>query len=360
MPGEDEIVTLEDEATVEVEIDSPVEPTVDAAVPEPEGQPAEVEVEQPKKRERVRLKDVQSAAEEAANALTTALNEEKRRREAAEATAHAERQRAEQASRELLETQAARKAALEQVAARELSIITAGIGAAQQQLDTLQDQLTRQYEAGEFAEAAKTQVDIAKATTSLAQLEQSKTRLESAAPERPSTTEGRVAPPPSTPAARFESYVSQFAPAAQQWLRAHPQCVPAEAGGDAAANAKMMAGHHLAVAKGYALSSPEYFREIEALIASPSAAAAPTAPAAPAARAPAPPPRQAQPSAPPSREPPAAPGVPRNVRQVTLSKEQQEAAVMSFPKMERQKAFALYAQNLIQLEAEGKLGRTTH
>lgn len=363
---DDAEVILEDEAAVEVELDTPTDPSVEASAPEPDGQPAEVEVEQPKKRERVRLRDVQSAAsaaEEAAAALTKTLNEERELRKAAEATALAERQRAEAAARELQETQAARQAALEQVASRELSIVTSGISAAQQQIETLQDQLTRYYEAGEFAEAAKTQVNIAKATSSLAQLEESKLRLENRIqnPARPAT-EGRVAPAPVTQAERFEAFVSQYAPAAQQWLRAHPECVPPEAGGDAAAYQRMIAGHHMAIAEGIPQGSAEYFKRVEAVLA-PTAAAVPappfTAPAAPA-RAAAPPPRAAQPSAPPSREPPTAPGVPRNTRQVMLSKEQQEAAILSFPKMDKKEAFALYAKNLIALETEGKLGRTTH
>ena len=48
------------------------------------------------------------------------------------------------------------------------------------------------------------------------------------------------------------------------------------------------------------------------------------------------------------------------MQQVTLSKEQQEAARLSFPHLETKQAYTQYALNLIELTNEGKMNRTTH
>jgi hypothetical protein len=40
--------------------------------------------------------------------------------------------------------------------------------------------------------------------------------------------------------------------------------------------------------------------------------------------------------------------------------DQQEMAKASWPHLPPQEAFGLYARNLLELEAEGKMGRTTH
>jgi hypothetical protein len=125
----------------------------------------------------------------------------------------------------------------------------------------------------------------------------------------------------------------------------------------------MMEGHFAALKLRIPEGTDDYFRVIEEHTGhrAPVSAAAAITPAGEtevAAPAPKPKPRVAQPSAPVSRDPPS--GGPRTTRSVTLNKDQQDAAKMSFPHKTPQEAFALYARNLIELEAEGKMGRLTH
>jgi hypothetical protein len=301
------------------------------------------------------------AAEEAAAALSASLKAAEDRARNAEATANAERNARAEAERRAAAAQADANAAKEQVLNRELSIVTSGIDSAQSELDGLQADLTRLYEAGEFAKVSEVQVKIGKATAKLDRLSEAKLSIESGVAQRAAatSTSGRVEPQPQAQPSLFERYVSQYAPVAQTWLRSHPECTPAEVGGNAAAHAKMLAGHYEAVASGLKEGSSDYFAAIEARLnseptvtTSPLSAAAEPRPAAPRT-----PPK---PSAPPSREPPTANNIPRNVRQVTLTKEQQEAARMSFPQLDPKAAYTQYALNLIELTAEGKMGRTTH
>lgn len=317
---------------------------------------------------RVRLKEAAgegaahggpSAAEEAAAALTASLKASEEARKAAEATANAERARAEHAQRLADQYRTTAESAQEQVATRELSIVSTGIETASQRMKALGEELTRYYEQAEFGKASDTQLEIGRVAAALDRLQETKRTLESGVPTKP-TTEGRVEPPQNTNV--FEDYVARFRPAEQSWLRAHPECVPPAFGGNPVAHNKMMMGHHAAEAEGIAMGTPEYFAKINSVLGagSPMSAAAAPVEAAPPARAAAPPAPRAAPSAPPSREPPTANGIRPSTRQVTLTPQQQEAARLSFPHMEPRKAYVQYAVNLMELEAEGKMGRTTH
>lgn len=351
----DETIQLDDEATIDIDVtDNPalaaVEPPeaeeegVVAATPEPEPKPAPA----PKKADEAAAASV---------ALQEAVNKANADRQAAEATAAAERKRSEEAQRALSARDAELKAAREQAAQREMDIITSGVETASRDLESLEAEFVRAQEAGDFKLAASVQTKVAKVAATLGRLEEAKDQLEN----RKSEPEP-VAPAPSA-ASPFEAYVGNFAPAAQAWLRAHPECVPAEVGGNSQANAKMMSGHYAALASGFAPNSEEYFRVIEEYTGhrkteEPAPVSNPPPKPAPAAARP-----KAQPSAPVSRDPPAASGQPnisRNTRSVTLTPEQQEAARISFPSLTPREAFAQYARNLIELQAEGKIGRTTH
>lgn len=319
---------------------------------------------------RVRLKqDVEakaSPAEEATAALTQAVKTADDARKAAEATALAERRRADDATRLTQQREQELRTAQEVTEFRELALLTTGIENATRELAAYQDEMQRALEAGEFAKVTATQVKMAKAASALDRFEATKADYE--AGNRKPTTEGRVEAPQQQVSA-FERYVGSFAPQAQAWLRQHPECVPANVGGNAVSNAKMMKGHYAALEQGLEPNTPDYFRVIEetAGYRMPVSAAAKTTEAGDEtddeveAEVAKPKPKfKAQPSAPVSRDPLSANGASRTTRSVTLSKEQQDAAKISFPQLGPKEAFAQYARNLLELEAEGKMGRFTH
>lgn len=355
-------IDLEDDATVTVDLPE----GVDAA---DEGEQEEKPVKDKKPAPRVRLQDPVDEEEDdtGVNAVaeaTKALEEAQRKTQAAEATAVAERQRREAAER--LAQQRAREAdaARAEAESSQLTLIDKGIESAQGEVEAYKSQLTNAYETGDFKLVADIQTKLSKATATLDRLEA--TKEEVAAGKRPQaqeTTEGRVEAPATGTA--FEQYLTQFSPEAQSWLRQHPECAPSQFGGSPQANAKMMAGHYAAMAQNITPNTVDYFRVIEEHTGhrTPVSAAADVKKAedegtAPTVKAP----KKAQVAAPPSREPLAASGrqTRSNPRSVTLSKEQQEMAKVSFPNMTDKEAFAQYAKNLLELEAEGKMGRLTH
>jgi len=358
---DDSVVTVElpkDQATTDAEIAA----AADVELGE-DGEPAKPEPK-PKVLPRVRLSEQAPAkqADEVLVALQKTVENQKASLSAAEATALAERRRADNATQLAQQREQEAKQARESAENTELALITTGVDNATRELASAEEELERALEAGEFKKAAQAQTKVSKAASALDRLETAKAAYESGA--RKPTTEGRVEAP-QTHLTPFEQYVSSFAPAAQAWLRAHPDCVPANVGGNTTSNAKMMKGHYAALAEGAEPNSPDYFRIIEetAGYRQPTSLAAETVEAGEEEVAPKPKPapkRLAQPSAPVTRDPPSATGVPRTTRTVSLTKDQQDAAKMSFPQLTPQQAFAQYARNLVELEAEGKLGRMTH
>lgn len=174
--------------------------------------------------------------------------------------------------------------------------------------------------------------------------------------------------PPARTGPPVEQYIAggNFKPVAQDWLRAHPEYIPPEFGGNAEKNAAMMEGHYAATRQRLALNSPEYFRVIEEHIGerTPVSVAADTKKAGDGGAVQEQQRQQTQqrkplPSAPPSRDQ-AVSGAPRGKRSVKLNADQQEAAKISFPHLTDKEAFSQYATNLVALEAEGKMGRTSH
>lgn len=356
---DNQTVEIDDEGSVTIELND------DELAAAPEGEKKGEEIEaQPEPKKPIVRKRLQEPVEPAPepkaaepDETTRALQESLRRaedaRRQADAAAAAERQRArdavEQAERFRLEAEEAR----ENAENNQLAGLTASIEGTERELTSYKADMVRAQEAGDFAQIADIQVKIAQASARHDRLTSQKETLINA-PKRPKP-EGRVEPQPSAPAIpTMDQYLSQFAPEAQNWLRAHPECLPSQVGGDASANAKMMAGHYAALAQRITPNTPEYFRVLDEHI-KPPVAAEPTPPPAPAPK------RQAQPSAPVSREAPSpTSGIPRNTRQVVLSKEQRDMAKLSFPNVPEQQAYALYARNLVELQAEGKIGRTTH
>jgi hypothetical protein len=294
-----------------------------------------------------------ASVDQAADELTKATKDyeaERTARLAAEQSAESERRARFAAEQEKNQRDEELAALKERADSSELTVVTSKIESAKQQQEAAQKEFERAMEAGEFSKAGAAQVALAKATAQLDRLEEDKTRIESA-PKR-STTEGRVEARGTT----FEQYLSNFSPKSQAWLRLHPDCVHPSVGGDEVKNDKMMAGHHLAKSQNIKPESDDYFRIIEETlgIRSPVSAAAEVTSAGESKKTSKPPP-----SAPPSRDTNEATGG-RQTRSVTLNANQREMALMSYPHLKPQEALAEYARNYLALQAEGKIGRSTH
>lgn len=304
-------------------------------------------------------------------ALQESLASSEKQRKAATEAATAEQQRRIAAEQRAAEAAKTAVAAREEAAQKELNALTGQIEGTQRELSALEAELARLFESGEFAKAAATQTKIGRATAALDRLEASKATLESNIEkmvERADEASTENAPANAAP---MDQYLASqnFAPEAQIWLRAHPDCLPPNFGGKQDMNAKMMAGHYAALGQNVPANSPKYFEIIEQHIGERKAAEEveevddddvgeeQEVEAKPAPKKAA----KAQPSAPPSREAPTGSGsIPRTTRQVSLNKDQQEAARISFPHLPPNQAYAAYARNLLELEAEGKMGRLTH
>lgn len=359
---DDEItVNIDDLDTVQVEVADDVD-TVTA----PKTSKEETKVaKEPKTAKRVSPEpEVQIAGptpEEALAAAQAHAKTQEEARRAAEATAASERTLREQAQRQAATAQQEAEQYRERADNSELAIIENGIASATRELEAQESEYTRAAEAGEFAKMASIQTKLSKAAAALDRLENTKATLDLNAKRQP--TEGRVEAQPQIQVNPLERWLSQFSPTAQSWLRMHPECADPSVGGTQAQYDAMMQGHHAALGKKLREGSPEYFKTIESHLVGgeqEEQQAAPVSRAAEVQIAGQPKPaKHVQPSAPPSRDAPATPGA-RNVREVRLTKEQQEMAKVSFPHKTEQEAYGLYARNLIELEAEGKIGRVTH
>lgn len=297
-------------------------------------------------------------AEEALQQAQTYGKQQEDARRAADATAASERALREQAQREALQAQQTADQFRERASNSELAIIENGIVSATQQVESLQEEFTRAAEAGEFAKMGQIQTKISKAAAALDRLENAKSTFDV---RQTQTTEGRVEAP-VIQQAPFEKYVSQFAPAAQNWLRQHPDCAPASVGGNQVKHNAMMKGHYAALEKNLQEGTSDYFKFLDETIMpvqQQESTTQVTSKAADVVAAGETKVKTVQPSAPPSRDSTGT-GAPRNVREVRLTKDQQEMAKVSFPHLPESQAFGQYARNLIELEAEGKIGRSTH
>lgn len=307
------------------------------------------------------------AADQAAAELQAAMKRADDARMAAERTAESERRARLSAEEQARLAADDAKRAREEASDNQTALLERSIESAKADLTSAQQELERAMEAGEFAKAAQAQTKIA---TAAARLDRFEAQKEAPRAKPEPAHEGRV----TAPVDPLEQYVSGFAPRAQTWLRAHPDCIPAQLGGNAVKNSQMMAGHYSALAQNLREGSEDYFRVIEEHIGertpvSPAAApatsaAAITSPAAAAHTAPARP-AAARPAAPPSRDIPATDGT--SQRRVTLTSDQQETALFSYPAKpgestedHRRRAFGIYAREYMQAKKDGQIGRLTH
>jgi hypothetical protein len=361
----------DDQAVVEVPEEGVVEIQLDGAEgTEPEKKP-EPKVETKKEPlPRVRIKDPPAADPDKVRAdLEASVATERRLRQQAEATATAATQEAQRLARENTSRAAQLLTARENQEAAQLQTLETGIANATSQIDSAKKEVAAAMTEGNFEKVAEAQTKLSKASATLDRLEATKEDFvagkatRDAAAEATTTDEGATTIVPSP----IEQYVAKMAPKSQQWLRDHPDYAPTSFGGDDAKNAKMLRGHYDALSQGYAANSDDYFRVIEESTGIRQAAAQEqeedvdeeTEKPAPKKKTAAPQQREARPSAPPTRNPPGSPqgGQSRTVR---LTQAEQEAARISFPHLDVNKAYAEYAKNKVQLDAEGKLGRTSH
>lgn len=362
------VVEVPEEGVVTIELEGGSQTTTET--------PAEGEGE--KKVEttpRVRIKDppVKTSEEDKTRAnLEQTLANERRLRQNAEQNANSERQRAEQLAKQKQQSDDRARSAQETADVAHLSSIENGIASATSQMETAQKDVATYMEAGQFEKVAEAQTRLSRASAKLDRLEADKENFtaQKAARDAATETDDTGTTTTTSTAPPLEQYISQMAPPAQKWMREHPDCIPASFGGDDAKNAKMLSGHYSALGQGFKANSDEYFRVIEESLGLRQAATTeteeedePVEETKPAKKTTPEPQqqrqREARPSAPASR---AVPGAPQTggSRTVRLSMAEQEAARFSYPHMEPQKAYAEYAKNKVQLESEGKLGRTTH
>lgn len=297
-----------------------------------------------------------TGADEAAAALTQSLSKAEEQRKAALATADAERRRADAATTAL----AAKDREAQEA---QLSSLTSKIDAANRDMEAAKAALVSAHEEGDAVKMAEANASMARLGAAIDRLTAEKEGFEARINDPRRAAEGAPA------ISSFERWVtgSGFAPQAQAWLRAHPDCAPPDAGGDPVKNAAMMLGHQMAVKKGQAFNSDDYFATIESYVnGGPGVTEEPKPKPAP------PPPATTQakpaiPAAPPSREPPTSEGKPTGRQSVKLNSQQQEVALFSYPAKagedemaHRKRAFATYAQELVAATREGKIGRLTH
>ena len=353
---DDLVVNIDDPDTITVDVDDKPELAVK---PEPKVKEAKVKETKTKRvQPDVEVQGVVTTSpEEALEQAKTFAKQQEDARRAAEATAANERAMREQAQREAAQARTEADQSKTRAENSELAIIENGIASAEREVTAYEAEYTRAAEAGEFAKMATIQTKLSKAAAALDRLENAKATFDV---KQTQTTEGRVEAQPTVQPSAVERYLSQFTPVAQSWLRQHLDCAPAEVGGDAVKNSKMMQGHYAALAQNIQLNTPDYFKVIEEHI-NPVATTKVESKAAEVQIADVKPaPKHIQPSAPVSRDAPVTAGTPRNVREVRLTKDQQEMARVSFPHLPEAQAYGQYARNLIELEAEGKIGRSTH
>lgn len=174
--------------------------------------------------------------------------------EAARKTATAEAERRAAAERARKEEEDRVKDLEEQYKVERQSSIIGSLEAATAERDHAKAAYADALKAGDYARAAEEQEKLSSAVWKIRALEEKK----SAAPEAAAhskTTEGRVrSPEPSSQADPVETYLSQFSPRTQSYLRQRPDIVS-----NAKLNKKAAWLHDEAIEKGLKPDSDEYF-----------------------------------------------------------------------------------------------------
>lgn len=175
-------------------------------------------------------------AEDGIEALRANLEREKSQRIAAQEDARKANERAQNAGKEVQDTN--------------LALVTNAIAQVNQDSDMLEANYAQAMTDGDYAAGAKIQRQMAANAAKIQQLENGKTALEAEA-KNPRREEPRIADP-------VEALASQLSPRSAQWVRAHPEYAT-----DPRLYQKMLAAHNLAVADNVRLDSDDYFEAIE-------------------------------------------------------------------------------------------------
>lgn len=217
MIGDDEL--KEDDIEVEIEAEQPAEPAAASATGE---QPP--------------------AADPAIEAIKAQV---------AEHEANLEKERSEKAAAEERARKAEAEAAVakERVASSEIETLDAATAVVEREKDNAKRALKEAMEKGDFDGVISAQEQLAEHTYALKQLKEGKRALEQRASQR-------SAAPSTDP---VETYISQFTPRSQNYLRQNIDFVK-----DPAKNKRLVAAHYEAEAEGLAADSDAYFEFLDA------------------------------------------------------------------------------------------------
>lgn len=191
-------------------------------------------------------------AEDLVEQFKTQAEGDRKRAEAAEATARTERQAREAADRRA-------EAAVTTASESQLDTVSTGLAAAQTEAEAATAAYQTAMEAGDFAAAAKAQRRMASAEAKIGRLDEAKADLEARKaekPERTERTETRTAP-----ADPVEAYIANRTEPTAKWLREHRDFVT-----DPKKNAKLTAAHHDAIAADLSPDTDAYFEHVETFI----------------------------------------------------------------------------------------------
>jgi hypothetical protein len=233
------------------------------------------------------------------------------------------RANAEQHAREASEAELRAKT---EVHGTQLDLLTSAIASRTQSNVELKQKFADALAAQDFNAAAEANSEMNANLAEIQSFKNAKQQLEKA-----------PKPIVRAPADRVDEFVSKLSPQSASWVRAHPEFVR-----DTQKNRQMLAAHEIALARGYAADSDEYFHSIEKTLDIGQVEIEIDDPMKDAAR-----PRKPAPAAAPVSRSGNGNGSRANV--VTLSPQEVEAAGMM--KMTPEE----YARNKVALKREGRL-----
>lgn len=137
------------------------------------------------------------------------------------------------------------------------SVVNA-LGLAQQEADKLASEQEAAMSEGDFKKAAELNVKIGRQTARVVQLEDGKAALDAQRQARAAEPAPKPQPQQRTEDDAREAYLAQQSPKTGAWMRAHPAYFD-----DTNLQQKVIAGHYLAVDKGIAPESDDYFKFVE-------------------------------------------------------------------------------------------------
>lgn len=228
----------------ELHISLPPEGDIEIELPGDDGGPTEVEVS-PKP-------EVKPAAKEADDSPLQRALEAQQRAEELQRTAQRERDEAQRQTRERDEELTRERGDRQEA---EFNSVLTAIAAEESTVAKWESDYAAFAATGDWGNAAKAQTALAKASSRLDRLEDSKAAFEKR--EKPTTTETSANPAPKSQ--DFEQRIAQMPDKAKEWLRAHPEFIT-----DDGLNRKIGAAHqYLTENKGVQAFSAAYFEALD-------------------------------------------------------------------------------------------------